>query len=108
MKQKTRYVTLAEVKEILEKETEKRGELTYEQGMALQHAQQFASLSSKDASKFVDELSGIEQVNPSSAVLIVDMMPKTVDEVRAIFSRERFTLEETDAKKILDIVAKYR
>ena len=50
-----KYLTLAEVKEILDAEREIR-DLNTEQLYALTHAERFAKLSAKDARKLVEEL----------------------------------------------------
>jgi DNA-directed RNA polymerase subunit F len=107
VEEKLRYISLAEVKSILEKE-EKRRELTYEQNLALDHAKHFAKLGVTKARKMADELMKIERITEPFANKIVDILPMHPEEVRAIFAKERFTLEDKEIKKIIGIVEKYR
>lgn len=100
-------VLLSEVKELLEAEREKRGELRYEQKLALEHAQTFAKLDPKESRKLYEEVLKIDRLSPENAAKIADLCPRTADDVRAIFQKERFTLEEDDVNKILDAVARY-
>ncbi|MFQ5908629.1 MAG: RNA polymerase Rpb4 family protein [Thermoplasmata archaeon] len=101
------YLTLAEVRELLEKEKEDRGELSPEQGYALQHAEAFARLPPKKAKKMVQGLLELEFMSPANAVKIVDLMPTEPEEVRAVFSKERFTLSKEDIERVLNLVEKY-
>jgi len=41
-------------------------------------------------------------------IKMCDLLPETVDDVRAIFAKERFRYNEGEIKKILDIIAQYR
>ena len=103
---KKRFVSLAEVQSLLEKEREQR-ELTYEQNLALQHTQTFTALSLTKTKKLIAELSKLEIVSEENAYKIADMLPRHADDVKIIFAKERFTLESEQIKEILDIVAKY-
>lgn len=100
-------VLLSEVKELLEAERDRRGELRYEQKLALEHAQRFARLSPKDAKKLFKELQKVDRVSAENAAKLVDMCPRHPEDVRAVFSKERFNLSEDDVTKILDTVAGY-
>lgn len=107
MEEVTRYLSLAEVKNLLEKEAKKR-ELSYEQNLALEHAKHFSQLTMTKAKKMADELMKLERISEPFAYKIVDILPMHPDEVRAIFAKERFTLEDDEIKKILKMVEKYR
>jgi len=100
-------VSLAELKVILDKEKASRGELTPEQQYALNHASTFARISVDKISAMVKEVLEIPMVSPFNAVKIVDIMPTHLDDVRAIFAKERFSLSKEDAEKALEIVGKY-
>ena len=100
-------VTIVEVKNILKKVEKDRKEMLYEQKIALEHANKFAKLSEKKAKDLVKEVSQIEFIQEIHAYKIADILPKTEDDVKTIFAKERITLGENDIKKILEIVAKY-
>ncbi len=101
-------MSLAELKVILEKEKAARGELNPEQQYSLSHAALFARLPAEKVPVLVKELLEIPMMSPFNAVKIVDLMPTHLDDVRAIFAKERFSLSKEDAEKVLEIVGKYR
>lgn len=104
-------LTLPEVKEVLNTirdEREKAGiELRYEQKRAVEHANQFSRISGKDSRDMVNELLTLEKMKIDIAIKIASLCPKTKDELRSIYAKERFTLTDAELKSILDIVAKY-
>ena len=100
-------VSLAEVKNILKKVSKEREEMLYEQKIALEHAQRFAKLSVKKTEDMIKELQKIEPLLEIHAYKIANILPKTVDDVKTVFAKERLSIGEKDIKKILDIVAKY-
>lgn len=102
------FLTLAEVRALLEKEKEERGELSPEQGYALQHVEAFARLSPRKSRKLVEELLGLDFMSPFNAVKLADLLPREPEDVRAVFSKERFTLGKEDVERILTIVEKHR
>jgi DNA-directed RNA polymerase subunit F len=99
-------VTLAEVKEILDEIKLKRAneeELGYELRRAMRHAELFAKGTAEESRRIVEELMKLEKMTPEIAVKITDIRPKTKDELRAIYAKERFTLSEEELNGILDI-----
>lgn len=104
-------LTLPEVRDILNRikeEREKAGqELRYEQKRAVEHANLFAKVGAKESRDMVNELLTLEKMKLDIAVKIANLCPRTKDELRAIYAKERFTLSETELKAILDIVGKY-
>lgn len=102
------HVSLAELKVILEKEKATRGELTPEQQYSLSHASLFTRIAVEKVAPMVKELIEIPMMSPFNAVKIVDLMPTHLDDVRAIFAKERFSLSKEDAEKVVEIVGKYR
>lgn len=112
-----RYVTLAEVRDLLEEVAESRkgtaGVLEDEdvllasQKAALDHAQKVSNISLEDANKIIEEVSQIEEVTDVIAVKIADILPKYPEDVRAIFSKERINLSSDKINQIIEIVGKY-
>lgn len=99
-------LTLAEVKEILDQIKLNRAdeeELGYELRRAMRHAELFAKGSAEESRQVVDELMKLEKMTPEIAIKIADIRPKTKDELRAIYAKERFTLSEEELDRILDI-----
>lgn len=104
---KEEYLSLADVKELLEKEKDNREELMPEQKLALSHADAFAKLSRAKVKKLVAELVKMDQMSEPNAYKIADLMPEEPEEVRAIFSKERFTLTKDETDQVLKLVRKY-
>ncbi len=103
---KEKPVPLAEVLGILEK-TKKHGELEYWQRLTYDYAQKFAELKPEEAKELTEELMKMEKIREHQAVAIVDLMPKTSEDIELIFSKERTKLEDDEVKKVLEIVKKY-
>lgn len=101
------YVTLAEVRDLLTEELDKRGDLSTIQKAAMTHAQTIAKITKEQADEIVKRVSELEFVNEVTSHKIADILPKYPEDVRAIFSKERINLESDDIQKILDIVAEY-
>lgn len=113
-----KVMTLAEAKEILTalktsgegkktEEGEEEEEIRYERRKAHEHTTKFAKLGAGKSRALINELLGLAKMKEEIAVRIADLMPKSANEVRAIYAKERFTLTEADLEKILDLVAKY-
>ena len=105
-------LTLAEVKEMLtqimeERREESDEEQVYEFRKALNHAEIFAKLSAVDAKNLVVELMEYEKMKPTIAVRIADILPQSRDELRSIYSKEKFTLKDEELDAMLDTVRKY-
>jgi len=108
-----RYASLPEVKKILEdkeKRYSKEGkELLYEQRRALEHSRRYAKLNIKDVRELRKKLGELDMnLTEEQIIKMCDLLPETVDDVRAIFAKERFRYNEEEIKKILDIIAQYR
>ncbi|MBU5558061.1 MAG: RNA polymerase Rpb4 family protein [Candidatus Aenigmatarchaeota archaeon] len=99
-------ITMAEAKDILAKRA-KIKELGYEQKLAMEHLKKFTKLKPDEAKKFLAELSAIVRMSDETAVQIANLLPKTVDELRLIFAREKFSLKEDEINRILELVKKY-
>ena len=100
------YVTLAEVRDLLTEEGEKR-ELLASQRAAVEHAQKVCTISLESAKALIEEVSQLEDVSDAVAVKIADLLPEYPEDVRAIFSKERVTLDNDKINQILEIVEKY-
>ena len=104
-------LTLPEVKEHLELILEERKknneeEQCYEFRKALNHATTFSKLKPIESRELVNKL--VENnINFPTAIKIADLLPMTNDEVRAIFSKEKYTLKDDTLKLILDYVKNY-
>ena len=99
-------VSMPQAKDIMVKR-EKQGELNYEQKVALEHLKKFTKMKSAEAKKMEEELTSLLRMSPETIMQIINIMPKTPDEVRLVFAREKFSLKDEEIKKIIGIVEKY-
>ena len=107
------YSDYALVRDALIETQKRRGFLTYEQKMALQHAEWAASdqrngykTESKvfqEMLKLLLEIEGISKY-PEIAAKLAEVMPLNNDEVRAILASRRMSLETSEIEMILEIV----
>jgi len=106
-------VPLVEVVETLKRKdaeyTGRGAELLYEQKRALENVSKFSVVGRKDAKEMAGKL---QEAGPllgqERIVKIIDLMPKSVDDIRAIFAKERFRYTEEEIKKIIGVVDQYR
>ena len=100
-------VTTPDVRRILE-ELEKKEELEYEQRITLDYSRNFALVSSTDAKKMSAELiKNVERLKDTHIASIINILPRNADEIRLLFAKERYKLEDKEINSILDVVAKY-
>jgi DNA-directed RNA polymerase subunit F len=113
-----KVISLPELREILisirdqrsggDEETEGAARtMSYELRKSIDHADSLGKCPRETAEKIVEELLGLEKIKPEIAYRIVNIMPESRDEIRAIYAKERFTLLPEDMDQILDILRKY-
>jgi DNA-directed RNA polymerase subunit F len=106
------YLTVAETKELLadleaERALDEDREMRYELARAIEHVNRFAELDPAESRELVADLQELEQVNEPIAYKIADLLPRTRDELRAVYAKERYTLSGDELDEVLDVVAKY-
>lgn len=96
------YVPLVTVKKVLKKK--KKEEMTYEQKMALEHAEEFSKVEEKEASKIINDLKAlnIAKLKEELIIKIVDVMPQNRDELKLILSASKLSFKDEE----LDLVLK--
>lgn len=95
-----REVTLAEVRKLLEKR-QQEGELTLTQRVTLDYVTKIGKNQDQDkANELVERLMGMGLQRPTAAQ-VVNVMPKSADELRTLLVGERKTFLKTDLEKIL-------
>ncbi|HJJ29185.1 MAG TPA: RNA polymerase Rpb4 family protein [Methanocorpusculum sp.] len=81
--------------------------LSYELRKSIDHADTLSKCSVETGKELYDELMQLEKIKPEIAARIVNIFPKSREEVRAIYAKERFSLIPEDVDQILDIIHKY-
>lgn len=100
-----RLVSLAEVKNMLEKAQKDRDELTYEQKIALEHARRFARVNKTTADKLVKDLmKAFPNMESKYAIRIADLVPQHAEDVASILQKARMDLSAEDLETILKVI----
>jgi DNA-directed RNA polymerase subunit F len=101
-------VTLPEVRGVLLAVESERvaaeKEMSYEFRRCIEHANQLTKTTPEKAQALVAHLLKLEKMKPEIAYRIANIMPKTRDEVRAIYAKERFTLLPEEVDAIVELV----
>ncbi len=98
----TKPVSLAEVKEILEKREKDapEGKLEYEQSQALEHARKFAKFDKGDSEKIAAAIAKNSKISMELALKIVDVKPVSAETVKAIVLKDKVELTEDEINEI--------
>ena len=102
-----KFLTIEEVREILE-DISKERELNPLQKKVLKYVQEFSKVKHNEVKKLKEKLLKIEIVNEKYATKLIDIMPKTPDEVRTIFLKDKIIPTPEDIPKILEILKSNR
>jgi DNA-directed RNA polymerase subunit F len=101
-------VTLPEMRGVLLRVESERiaaeKEMSYEFRRSIEHANKLTKTTPEKSRALVAELVKMEKMKPEIAYRIANIMPKTRDEVRAIFAKERYTLSPEELDKIIEHV----
>ena len=104
-------ITLAELKEVLtqvaESRQEEATEMSYELRRSIDHATHLARNSPDQARDLVASLLKLEKMKPDIAYRIANILPRTRDELRAIYAKERFTLTGEELDQMLALVSEH-
>jgi DNA-directed RNA polymerase subunit F len=98
-------ITNAEAKTVLEKVKEE--ELGEFQRRTLDYTRRFAKLPAEKASKLVEELSSELQLDRNDAIQIVNTLPQSVEELRAVLTVKGRFVSTEQINGILAIMKKY-
>lgn len=102
-------ITMAEVREYLEAKKKSKKELNFRENKSSAYINSFVKIKDKDAEALKKELETLDivRLKDKHIVKLVDMLPKTLDELRMILSGDEITLKTEDLNKISDIIKKY-
>src|SRR2546428_11756830 len=100
-----KIVTNAEAKEILGKVKEE--ELGEFQRRILDYARKFSKITPDKPDKLVEELSSKLQLDRNDAIQIVNSLPKTIKELRAVLTVKGRFVSTDQLNGILEIMKRY-
>jgi len=110
------FLDFASVRDTLVDTQERRGFLTYEQKLALQHAEWAASTNrngfkteTKVFKQMFDAFSEIEKISkyPEISAKLAEMMPVHADDVRAVLASKRIAVDAEEIEQMIDIVRQH-
>jgi len=99
-------VTLAEAKQILDKEMKGVEEPLYEQAITAEYLKKFAKTKPKTAVELREKLAQTnERIKEEVIVKIVDLLPRDEEDIRAIFAKERYALTKDELNNLLEVIS---
>jgi DNA-directed RNA polymerase subunit F len=103
-------VSMADMKDKLENIKKKEKELNFRSNKTYDYLSQFTILDKKKADELASKLEklAIPRLKDIHIVKIVDLMPNSVDDLKAILLSYTITVNNENLKKIIDVVDKYR
>ena len=110
------YLDFATVRDTLIDTQERRGFLTYEQKLALQHAEWAASdnrnghkTDTKIFYQMFEAFLKIEKISkyPELAAKLAEMMPTHPEDVRAVLASRRIAVDASEIEQMIDIVRQH-
>ena len=116
MTEEDNFIDFATVRDMLESAQDRRGDLTYEQVAALQHAQWAASDNRngyKTDSKVFETLKAalceIDKLAqyPDLAAKIAELIPMYPDDIKAVLVSKRIAIDDSEINQILDVVRQH-
>lgn len=100
-------ISIPQLKKILE-EIGKYKELNSIESLSLDYATKFSKISTENAEKLIDELVKEEELPSEIAVQLVNIMPTTIDEIRAILAPVSKTFPTEKVESIKRRLDRYR
>jgi DNA-directed RNA polymerase subunit F len=113
------FVDVATVRDLLLDAQKRRGELSYEQTMALQHAEWAASgqghptgnlkTESKIFKSLYEELMKNEKLvqYPEIAAKIAELCPMSVPDIRVVIASKRIAMDTSEIESLIDIIKQH-
>ena len=102
-----KLVSLPEVESILKKI--KPEDMSYEQKNAYDHAKSCSKLTLEEANELKEKIKnlGLRTVKENHIIQIIDILPKTMEDLQIIFKNAPIKPNELDLGEILKIVKEY-
>ena len=99
-------IALTELREKLKEIKKRDKELTFRANKTLEYIEVFSTLKAEKAAALKKEIMNLNigRLKERHIVKVIDVMPKDLDSVKAVFSGENLTLKSEDLNKILDIL----
>ena len=98
-------VSFADLRDMLTK-LEKDKELSYRGEKTKEYLSNFTPLTTKEAQGFSKKIAELDipWLKDRHITKIIDVLPKDLDSLKALFSGETITIKDEDLKRILDVI----
>ncbi len=102
-------INIVDVKEVLDQEVKKNKQLNFRAQKTLEYLEQTVSLSPEKAKKLKDALVklNISRLRDVQINKIIDLLPKTSNELKVILQSYNLTLTNDQIKNIIDAVIEF-
>ncbi len=102
-------ITMAELNKEITAIKKRDEELGFRAAKAEEYLQNFKPLDEKKANELKEKLDklNISRLKPEMTVKIIDLLPKTVDELKVILQAFVISVSSADMKKIIEVVKEF-
>ena len=103
-------VSMATMKSHLEEIKKKEKELNFRSNKTFDYLSQFTLIDKKKADELCQKLEklSIPRLRENHIIKIVDIMPRTVNELKVVLQSYTITINNENMKKIVDVVDEYQ
>ncbi len=102
-------ITMSELRQELDKVKKRDGELNFRANKTEDYLNQFATLKQKQTEELKQKIEklNITRLKPEYVTKIVDLLPKTVEELKVVMQGYPLSVKQEDLKKIVDVINKH-
>ena len=102
-------ISMVEMKESLNALKKKDKELSFRSSKTLEYLNQFTLINKKKAEELKEELEklNIPRLKDIHIIKILDILPKTVEELKSLLQPYTLTVTNDNLKKIVSVINKY-
>ncbi|MEM4268116.1 MAG: hypothetical protein QXK37_04785 [Candidatus Woesearchaeota archaeon] len=102
-------ITMAELKEHIDSIKKRDGELNFRSAKTEEYLSLFVNISAKESREMTEKIAklNVPRLKEAHIVKIIDLMPKTIDDLKIIMQSYTLSVSEDNLRKILEIVQEY-
>ena len=102
-------ISMIQIKDELEKNKKKLGELNFRAAKTQEYLEQFSSLKVSEGKELIEKLKKLKipRLRESHIYKVVDVLPHKVEMVKLLFQGTPLTISEDNCKKIVKVVEDY-
>jgi DNA-directed RNA polymerase subunit F len=99
-------ITMAELKEDLKKIKKRDEELNFRAEKTQEYLDQFVNIKDKEGKEIFKKIEGLEipRLKPEHIVKLIDILPRTPEEVKIVLQGYTITVTKENLKRIADVI----